>query len=148
MFADPRSNLETLQNLNSPFWIYVYTVKNFYKEHGYLPLSGSLPDMTSDTNTYTTLVNLFRQQAHTEAEKIHEHASRLLIEFEKVQITMSDTLTYCKDFSRLGSVTGSNLSDEFANGLQVENHIFLKRIICHFSLFLLKLLQSWSRILP
>jgi hypothetical protein len=73
--------------------------------------------MTSDTNTYTTLVKVFREQARKEAEEIHQY----LIDLSKQQqfdggnITFSEAVNYCKNFSRLGSVTGTNLADELKN---------------------------------
>ncbi|KAI6190407.1 NEDD8-activating enzyme E1 regulatory subunit [Aphelenchoides bicaudatus] len=119
LFNDPRSSSlsETAEAL-SLFWLYVAAVKQFYTTHGYLPLSGSLPDMTSDTNTYTTLVNLFREQALKEAEEIHNYTIELSKkhQIDDLKITFSETVNYCKNFSRLGAVTGTNLADELKKG--------------------------------
>lgn len=73
--------------------------------------------MTSDTNTYTTLVNLFREQALKEAEEVHQNAVELSKhqQYDGLKISFSETVNYCKNFSRLGSVTGTNLSDELKN---------------------------------
>lgn len=73
--------------------------------------------MVSDTNTYTTLVNLFREQALKEAEEIHEHVIGLSKrqQFDGIKVSFSETVNYCKNFSRLGSVTGTNLGDELKN---------------------------------
>lgn len=129
LFADPRSNPDSFASENSSvFWVYVSTIKHFYEQHGYLPLSGILPDMTSDTNTYTSLVNLFREQAVVEAEEVHKYVSCLLNldKFKDVEISFSDTVNYCKNFSRLSAVTGSNLTYEITNGIQVSNYKVLQ----------------------
>lgn len=124
LFNDPRSDSNSMENDQeqlSSFWIYVSAIKLFYTQHGYLPLSGSLPDMVSDTNTYTTLVNLFRNQAIEEAREVHQYVTELskMQKFDGISVSFTETVNYCKNASRLSSVTGTNLADELANGIQV-----------------------------
>ena len=42
----------------SPFWLCVLALKQFVDKHKVLPLSGSLPDMSSDTLSYQTIQKL------------------------------------------------------------------------------------------
>jgi ribosomal protein L18E len=77
--------------------------------------------MTSDTVSYTNLVKLFREQARTEAEEVHKNVTELmkLPKFEGIDVSFSETVNYCKNFSRLNAITGTNLADEFKNGIRV-----------------------------
>lgn len=44
-----------------PFWILMAALNEFINIHKHLPLSGQLPDMTSFSETYSQIVNIFRQ---------------------------------------------------------------------------------------
>ena len=49
---------------SSKFWILCNSLGEFIKENGSLPLSGTLPDMTSDSARYVQLSTAFRDQVH------------------------------------------------------------------------------------
>eukprot|EP00916_Digyalum_oweni_P001243 GHVL01002416.1.p1 GENE.GHVL01002416.1~~GHVL01002416.1.p1 ORF type:complete len:528 (+),score=85.39 GHVL01002416.1:7-1590(+) len=48
---------------NSDFWIVARGIKHFMNACGNLPLEGGLPDMTSDTNMYIKLQEIYRDRA-------------------------------------------------------------------------------------
>ena len=93
--------------------------------------------MTSDTNTYTTLVKIFKEQAIAEAEEVHSYLDSLmkLPKFDGVEVSFSETVNYCKNVSRLDAVTGTNLADEFKSGIQVSYCFFITSIIPHLAGF-------------
>ncbi|KAI6212924.1 NEDD8-activating enzyme E1 regulatory subunit [Aphelenchoides besseyi] len=118
LFADPRTDQQVGETTSS-FWTYVSAIKSFYQAHGYLPLSGRLPDMTSYTPTYNSLLEVFRKQAATEAQEVFDLALRVRSspKCRKTEITLEETQKFCKFASRLNAFTGTRLSSEFANNL-------------------------------
>jgi hypothetical protein len=40
------------------FWVVARAIRDFYREHQALPLTGTIPDMTSDTKSYIALQKL------------------------------------------------------------------------------------------
>ncbi|KAI6185510.1 NEDD8-activating enzyme E1 regulatory subunit [Aphelenchoides besseyi] len=118
LFDDPRTD-QQLDKTTSSFWIYVSAIKSFYQANGYLPISGRLPDMTSDTNTYTSLLEVYRKQAAMEAEEVFHLALRVRSspKCRKKEITLEETQKFCKYASRLNAFSGTRLSSEFANSL-------------------------------
>ncbi|ODV83190.1 hypothetical protein CANARDRAFT_9766 [[Candida] arabinofermentans NRRL YB-2248] len=76
IFAD--SSLKNL-NLETPiFWIYVSALKLFYERHQTLPLSGVLPDMTSDTNHYITLQNIYKAKHESDTQEMISMISSIM----------------------------------------------------------------------
>lgn len=69
------------------------------------------------------MVKLFREQANAEAMEIFEYVKELVEsdKFGSFEIDFNDTANYCKNFLRFESVTGTNLADEFENGIDVRN---------------------------
>ncbi|KAI6230754.1 NEDD8-activating enzyme E1 regulatory subunit [Aphelenchoides fujianensis] len=118
LFDDPRTE-ESAGEQTSSFWTYVSAIKAFFHTHGFLPLSGQLPDMTSSTVAYTQLLGIFRQQAAEEAQEVFGFAQRVRSspKCRRTEITLEETQKFCRNASRLNAFTGTRLSDEFANGL-------------------------------
>lgn len=63
---------------SKPFWILLSALKDFVAETGHLPLAGSLPDMTSDSESYMRLQQVYRKEAASQAEKVMLHVERIL----------------------------------------------------------------------
>jgi amyloid beta precursor protein binding protein 1 len=54
-----------LTSLLDPFWVLSAALRVFTDRHnGQLPLTGQLPDMTSDTERYTKLLSIYRYILH------------------------------------------------------------------------------------
>lgn len=74
---------ENCTNLNlesKPFWILVRALKEFVSKegNGNLPLRGTIPDMTSDTQTYVRLQRAYKEQANVDTNNVSLHAHKLL----------------------------------------------------------------------
>jgi hypothetical protein len=67
---DPKAGLVSLELLTAcaedvqqflrPFWVFSAALRLFFERHQQLPLSGTLPDMTSHTAPYVQLQSIFR----------------------------------------------------------------------------------------
>lgn len=50
------------------YWLLASALARFVELEGALPLSGKLPDMTSTTDFYITLQNIYQDKAHADLE--------------------------------------------------------------------------------
>uniref|UniRef100_A0A158PB61 Corrinoid adenosyltransferase MMAB n=1 Tax=Angiostrongylus cantonensis TaxID=6313 RepID=A0A158PB61_ANGCA len=81
-----------------PFWLICAGLRRFVKSHGVLPLTGILPDMTSDSMRYSHLASIFHEKALSDATEVFEHTKN--IEKERgVQEIITEDLCYrfCKN---------------------------------------------------
>lgn len=60
----------------------------FYTFLGALPLRGSIPDMTADSERYIQLQNVYRQQAKLDADVVSSYVQKLLESIGRVKIMM------------------------------------------------------------
>lgn len=73
IFADVRSQQPSAAE--DPMWFVAYGLRRFRAQHdGYLPLTGSLPDITTYTGWYSELQQLYRTQAALEAGEVYHDA--------------------------------------------------------------------------
>ncbi|VDM70944.1 unnamed protein product [Strongylus vulgaris] len=63
-----------------PFWIICAALRRFVDAHGVLPLSGILPDMTSDSKRYSHLASIFREKALADAAEVYAHTRQIVQE--------------------------------------------------------------------
>eukprot|EP00189_Rhodosorus_marinus_P003305 CAMPEP_0113968798 /NCGR_PEP_ID=MMETSP0011_2-20120614/9781_1 /TAXON_ID=101924 /ORGANISM="Rhodosorus marinus" /LENGTH=528 /DNA_ID=CAMNT_0000982023 /DNA_START=178 /DNA_END=1764 /DNA_ORIENTATION=- /assembly_acc=CAM_ASM_000156 len=64
-------------SLNRSFWLFVASLKKFVEEEGRLPVSGKLPDMTSDTESYVGLQRIYQSKSRKDAEKLASYVDRI-----------------------------------------------------------------------
>jgi amyloid beta precursor protein binding protein 1 len=69
-----------LHSESKPFWIMARAVKEFVEKEGQglLPLRGSIPDMTADSDRYIQLQSVYRDQANQDIFAVTSHLLRLL----------------------------------------------------------------------
>ncbi|KAG7890707.1 hypothetical protein KL936_001991 [Ogataea polymorpha] len=93
----------------SSFWILVEALKQFYKKHGVLPLSGSLPDMASNTEEYLKLQGIYRAKHETDKEEFTKLALQLSSQHNRAadQIAQSGIELFVKNCSVLEVHRGS-----------------------------------------
>lgn len=110
-------------NLNknsSPFWIMARALKDFVEKDGkgYLPLPGSLPDMTADTALYINLQNIYRAKAMNDASSVFLRVQELLKELNKSSdwISEKDVLLFCREAAYVAVTRGSKIADEYEKG--------------------------------
>ena len=68
LFDDPR--ICNLTPCIHPFWVTCAALKQFYNVKGVLPITGTVQDMTSDSQSYITLQNIYRNKALCDAEQV------------------------------------------------------------------------------
>lgn len=59
--------MEYIRRMDEEFWMCVTAVKVFVEKCGRLPVSGALPDMAADTESYVALQQLYKEQAREDA---------------------------------------------------------------------------------
>lgn len=100
-----------------PFWVVVHALREFFITHGYLPLPGDLPDMTSTSDLYITLQRIFRAQAAAEFEEIRARVRELGtaagIPAENA-VSDDDIALMCKNGQHLRMIRFHPLSGELA----------------------------------
>jgi len=57
-----------LTSHSSKFWILAAAVRRFVEREGLLPLTGTIPDMTSDTHSYIALQEVYQEKAGQDAD--------------------------------------------------------------------------------
>lgn len=94
---DPAAH-SSLTHESADFWFLTRAVCEFVKERGLLPVSGSLPDMKSDTSRYIALQRAYREKALSDISEVKNHFVTLLSEHGKSKTAISDTEieTFCK----------------------------------------------------
>ncbi|XP_059164934.1 NEDD8-activating enzyme E1 regulatory subunit-like isoform X2 [Physella acuta] len=114
LFNDP-----ACLNLNSEsknFWILVRALKEFTENegNGSLPLRGSIPDMTSDSERYIQLQTAYRDQAEVDAAAVTRHVHSLLHSIGRPgTITDSEIKTFCRNAAFLRILRCRSLQNEY-----------------------------------
>jgi len=72
-------------------------LKKFYDDHGYLPLSGKIHDMESETKNYVSLQKIVKKKSREEMNFIKNISQKLLKELNLNEKRISD-MDY-KEFS-------------------------------------------------
>ncbi|KAF6201185.1 hypothetical protein GE061_005632 [Apolygus lucorum] len=110
-------NCINLTSKSKPFWIMAKAVRDFVDNEGegLLPLRGSLPDMTADSQRYIALQQVYLQEAARCSEIVHRRVRQLLHQLGQPvdAISEADTKLFCKHASSLGVVRGRKISDEY-----------------------------------
>ncbi|XP_022197494.2 NEDD8-activating enzyme E1 regulatory subunit [Nilaparvata lugens] len=106
-----------LTSKSKPFWITAKAVKDFVDNEGkgLLPLRGSLPDMTSDTNNYVKLQQIYHKQSSKDAEIVFRRAQQLLYSLSQPSDNISESYVknFCKHASSIAIQRGSCVASEY-----------------------------------
>ena len=121
--SKPRSAIDDVFNSSdrslwseSPdhFWVIARAIQTFVKEHGSLPLPGSLPDMKAQSKDYIELQNVFKDKARKDVAEVLSHVRNL----ERKIFSSRDTLpeieekeveAFCKNAAFIKLVVGRPL---------------------------------------
>ena len=100
------------------FWLMSAGVANFVggAGDGFLPLVGTIPDMTSDTSTYVSLQQIYAQQAAADMEAV-QAAMRDIAAAEGVSadvVSEEELKRFCKNAHTLQRTSYSSICDEYA----------------------------------
>ncbi|XP_017879127.1 NEDD8-activating enzyme E1 regulatory subunit isoform X1 [Ceratina calcarata] len=102
---------------SSPFWIIAKAVRDFVENEGagLLPLKGTLPDMTADTEKYIALQQIYHRQAVADAEAVWRRTLQLLRQLGKSSdiISERDVRLFCRHASNIYVERGTCIADEY-----------------------------------
>jgi amyloid beta precursor protein binding protein 1 len=106
-----------LTSKSKPFWIMAKAVRDFVENEGEgcLPLNGSIPDMTAETEKYITLQQVYHSQAAKDSEVVFRCVQQLLHQLNQPPdtITEKEVRLFCKNSSSLHLVRGTSIADEY-----------------------------------
>lgn len=114
-------NDDICNNLTSdskPFWFMAQGLKDFVENEGKgsLPVRGVIPDMTSDSERYIALQNVYRAKANADSEAVFKCIQNHLRRVGKHEdfITFEDTKLFCKNAFFVRAVRGRSLAEEYS----------------------------------
>nr|CAD7442558.1 unnamed protein product [Timema bartmani] len=106
-----------LTSKSKSFWIMAKAMRDFVDNEGegFLPLRGSIPDMTAETSRYIALQQVYHNQASKDAEAVFRRAQQLLHQLNQPSdiITETDIKLFCKHATDLHVVRGTSVADEY-----------------------------------
>eukprot|EP01062_Namystynia_karyoxenos_P073184 TRINITY_DN70021_c0_g1_i1.p1 TRINITY_DN70021_c0_g1~~TRINITY_DN70021_c0_g1_i1.p1 ORF type:complete len:563 (+),score=203.54 TRINITY_DN70021_c0_g1_i1:73-1761(+) len=116
ILADPRAS--ALAHDTPIFWVLVHSLNAFYKEHGVMPISGNIPDMTATSKSYVALKQVYRDEAQRNCRWIKEHATKSLRSIGRDSSELPDALVskFCKNALYLRIVDFKSVTRELAQG--------------------------------
>jgi len=116
-------NDDCCNNLNQdskPFWILTRAVKQFVQNEGQgaLPVRGSIPDMTADSERYIQLQNVYKEQANQDIATVTAYVHHILQTIGKTHdgITETDIKNFCRNASFLRRIRCNSLAEEYTAG--------------------------------
>jgi len=116
ILEDPAAH--NLSAHSSAFWVLVNALKKFvdHEGAGLLPLMGSIPDMTSDTQTYISLQEVYQRKAQEDVDAVSRHVAANLSAIGKSHdsISQEDIKLFCKNTLYLRLVRTTSLHHEYA----------------------------------
>lgn len=110
-----------LTSQSKPFWIMAKALREFVDNEGTgsLPVRGTLPDMTADTERYIQLQQIYHHQAAKDAEVMFRRVQQLMREINQPpdSITEKDVKLFCRHSHTLHLIRGSCIADDYDNKL-------------------------------
>ncbi|XP_061197128.1 NEDD8-activating enzyme E1 regulatory subunit-like isoform X2 [Saccostrea echinata] len=114
LFNDPSAM--NLTSESKPFWILLRAVKEFVENEGKgaLPLRGSIPDMTADSERYIQLQNAYIEQANKDVAVITDKVNMLTSTLAKgVSISDQEIKLFCKNAAFVRVLRCRSLAEEY-----------------------------------
>ncbi|XP_038628682.1 NEDD8-activating enzyme E1 regulatory subunit [Tachyglossus aculeatus] len=107
----------TITKQTPSFWILARAVKEFVAKEGQgtLPVRGTIPDMTSDSDKFIKLQNVYREKAKKDAIAVGKHAAKLLQAIGKApeSISQKELKLLCSNSAFLRVVRCRSLAEEY-----------------------------------
>eukprot|EP00039_Didymoeca_costata_P019594 m.338180 g.338180 ORF g.338180 m.338180 type:complete len:531 (+) comp18331_c0_seq1:109-1701(+) len=104
-----------LDDKSSKFWIMVKALSAFVKEHGVLPVRGSIPDMMSDSDTFIKLQKIYLEKARQDILTLKETVTETLssLSLPATHISDFELTTFCKNAAFLRKIGTRSLDEEY-----------------------------------
>jgi amyloid beta precursor protein binding protein 1 len=114
VLADPKIKDS---NEKSHYWLLSSALARFVEKEGALPLSGKLPDMTSTTDFYITLQNIYQEKAHADLEEFTTLLHQVMLErgVFKESISAEEIKLFCSNAQTLEVVRMRSPQEELTN---------------------------------
>ncbi|KTW28465.1 hypothetical protein T552_01726 [Pneumocystis carinii B80] len=102
---------------SSEFWILCHAISNYVSAEGkgLLPLSGAIPDMKSDSESYIKLQNVYRQKAQEDYECVRKYVQDILLSISQPISKISDEKIriFCKQCKYMKILRYRSLKEEY-----------------------------------
>lgn len=100
------------------FWVFVRAMKDFAEAHnGYLPLSGSLPDMTTSNKVYLAMQRVYNAKAEADRQAMCALVNELLKSCDREPIAADnpELKLFCKNSREVTAIRMRTLEEEYAS---------------------------------
>ncbi|XP_043288397.1 NEDD8-activating enzyme E1 regulatory subunit [Venturia canescens] len=102
---------------SSQFWISAKAVRDFLENEGsgLLPVKGSLPDMTADSEKYIALQQIYHKKAMADVEAVWRHTLQLLRQLGRSSDSISEkeVKLFCRHVTDIHVERGTCIADEY-----------------------------------
>lgn len=95
-----------------PFWFIANAVKQFHAKHNELPLTGAVPDMKANSETYVQLQNIYKAKAREDCAEVIASVRKLEQAVERPStwtIDEKEIENFCKGAAHISLVRGRPL---------------------------------------
>eukprot|EP00178_Gracilaria_changii_P027573 TRINITY_DN88_c0_g1_i5.p2 TRINITY_DN88_c0_g1~~TRINITY_DN88_c0_g1_i5.p2 ORF type:complete len:683 (-),score=139.36 TRINITY_DN88_c0_g1_i5:9008-10849(-) len=95
------------------FWLLAAALRQFVHEAGRLPVRGSLPDMTADTESFIALQRLYTDKARSDADRVLHFVQRIAEE-RAVELDVDEAFvrSFCKNAHSIRVLSTRSISEE------------------------------------
>ncbi|RXG60580.1 NEDD8-activating enzyme E1 regulatory subunit [Armadillidium vulgare] len=99
------------------FWLMAKALQEFVDSEGQgnLPVSGVIPDMTSDSDSFIKLQNIYREQATSDSDWVYRRLQEFCSQLgpRKTFISENDVKSFCKNSQHLRVLRGKSIDQEY-----------------------------------
>ena len=111
------SNISANATSSAPgFWVAMRALRDFVEQNGALPLTGSIPDMTSGSATYLALQHAFQKRAAIDIATVSARVAELVAEHGCTPLTEEYIKMVCKNAYNLRVKRFSSVEKEYTEG--------------------------------
>jgi len=107
---------QKLTSTSKPFWILVRAVKEFHKAEGKgtWPCSPALPDITTNTEAYVKLADIFKARHERDWKLVYSHAQKIIKEIKSsATISEAQVVYFVKNFRSCYYVRIRSIESEY-----------------------------------
>lgn len=110
---EEKSGAELIAYENALFWVLAAGVRLFVEKNGRLPLRGSVPDMTADTESYVALQKIYSAKAESDAKAILELVQAIVERYGvDVMVDEACVRSFCKNAHGIGVYRTRSIAEE------------------------------------